>query len=356
MEIKVRALDSGEQKSKQEVEQELLAKHETEQAQAESKESNTQQEEPKQEDKSLSDEDVLSYISERYGKKIESFDELTAERSQSEELPEDVKAYYEYKKQTGRTMEDFLRLNSSTDDLTEDQILFSYYKEVEPDLDDTDIDILISDRFDTEDNNSKDSKRKQVDKKRELAKAKKHFESQKEKYNAPLESRADAISSEEMEAYREYVNQAKTYEERTKRQTEFFNEKTKDIFNDDFKGFEINIGEVSYTYSPGEASQIMNDQSSLNNFVSRYLDDDGMIKDARGYHKALAAAMNPEKFAKFFYEQGRSEAIENDARRAKNINMDVKQAPQFSSKGGFNVRSVAQNRGNGLRIKSIKKT
>ena len=356
MEIKVRALDSGEQKSKQEVEQELLAKHETEQAQAEPQESNTQQGGPKQEDKSLSDEDVLSYISERYGKKIESFDELTAERSQSEELPEDVKAYYEYKKQTGRTMEDFLRLNSSTDDLTEDQILFSYYKEVEPDLDDTDIDILISDRFDTEDNNSKDSKRKQVDKKRELAKAKKHFESQREKYNAPLESRADAISSEEMEAYREYVNQAKTYEERTKRQTEFFNEKTKDIFNDDFKGFEINIGEASYTYSPGEASQIMNDQSSLNNFVSRYLDDDGMIKDARGYHKALAAAMNPEKFAKFFYEQGRSEAIENDARRAKNINMDVKQAPQFSNKGGFNVRSVAQNRGNGLRIKSIKKT
>ncbi len=356
MEIKVRALDSGEQKSKQEIEKELLAKHETEQAQAEPQNSNTQQEGPKQEDKSLSDEDVLSYISERYGKKIESFDELTAERSQSEELPEDVKAYYEYKKQTGRTMEDFLRLNSSTDDLTEDQILFSYYKEVEPDLDDTDIDILISDRFDTEDNNSKDSKRKQVDKKRELAKAKKHFESQREKYNAPLESRADAISSEEMEAYREYVNQAKTYEERTKRQTEFFNEKTKDIFNDDFKGFEINIGEASYTYSPGEASQIMNDQSSLNNFVSRYLDDDGMIKDARGYHKALAAAMNPEKFAKFFYEQGRSEAIENDARRAKNINMDVKQAPQFSNKGGFNVRSVAQNRGNGLRIKSIKKT
>jgi len=356
MEIKVRALDSAEQKSKQEVEQELLNKHEAEQAEVESQNSNTQQEEPKQENKSLSDEDVLSYISERYGKKIESFDELTAERSQSEELPEDVKAYYEYKKQTGRSMQDFLRLNSSTDDLTEDELLFSYYKEVEPDLDDTDIDILISDRFDTEDNNSKESKRKQVDKKRELAKAKKHFESQKEKYNAPLESRADAISSEEMEAYREYVNQAKTYEERTKRQTEFFNEKTKAVFNDDFKGFEVNIGDNSYTYSPGEASQVMNDQSNLNNFISKYLDDDGMIKDASGYHKALAAAMNPDKFAKFFYEQGRAEAIESDARRAKNINMDVKQAPQFSNKGGFNVRSVGQSRGNGLRIKSIKKT
>ena len=155
MEIKVRALDSAEQKSKQEVEQELLNKHEAEQAEV-----NTQQEEPKQENKSLSDEDVLSYISERYGKKIESFDELTAERSQSEELPEDVKAYYEYKKQTGRSMEDFLRLNTSTDDLTEDELLFSYYKDVEPDLDDTDIDILISDRFDTEGHQDKDVKRK----------------------------------------------------------------------------------------------------------------------------------------------------------------------------------------------------
>lgn len=105
MEIKVKALGSVEEKSKQEIEKDLLDKHEEEQKQIEE---NKVQEEPKQEEeKSLSDEDVLSYISERYGKKIDSFDELTAERSQSEELPDDIKAYYEYRKETGRTMEDF---------------------------------------------------------------------------------------------------------------------------------------------------------------------------------------------------------------------------------------------------------
>ena len=354
MEIKVKALGSVEEKSKQEIEKDLLDKHEEEQKQIEE---NKVQEEPKQEEeKSLSDEDVLSYISERYGKKIDSFDELTAERSQSEELPDDIKAYYEYRKETGRTMEDFLRLNSNTEDLTDDEILFNYYKSVEPDLDDTDIDILISDRFDIEEENTKDSNRKKVDKKRELAKAKKHFESQKEKYKKPLESRANEISKEEIDAYKEYVNQAKTQEEQNKRRAEFFEEKTRAVFNDDFKGFEFSIGDNSYTYSPGETSQVMNDQSSLENFIVKFIDNDGMINDARGYHKAMAAAMNPEKFAKFFYEQGRAEAIESDARRAKNINMDVKQAPQFSNKGGFNVRNVGESRGNGLRIKSIKKT
>ena len=31
---------------------------------------------------------------------------------------------------------------------------------------------------------------------------------------------------------------------------------------------------------------------------------EGLMYDAKGYHKALSVAMNPEKFAQFFYEQG----------------------------------------------------
>ena len=46
------------------------------------------------------------------------------------------------------------------------------------------------------------------------------------------------------------------------------------------------------------------------NFVNKYLDDKGLMKDAAGYHKALAVAMNPEKFAQYFYEQGKSNATE----------------------------------------------
>ena len=96
-------------------------------------------------------------------------------------------------------------------------------------------------------------------------------------------------------------------------------------------------------------------QSDVYNFIGKFVGEDGLIKDASGYHKALSVAMNPDKFAKFFYEQGRAEAIEGDARRAKNIKMDVRQAPQSTSDGGFKVRAVDEGRSRGLRIKSINK-
>lgn len=37
-------------------------------------------------------------------------------------------------------------------------------------------------------------------------------------------------------------------------------------------------------------------QSDVSNFISKYLDENGMISDHVGYHKSLAAAMNPEKW------------------------------------------------------------
>ena len=96
-------------------------------------------------------------------------------------------------------------------------------------------------------------------------------------------------------------------------------------------------------------------QSDVYNFIGKFIGDDGLIKDASGYHKALSVAMNPEKFAKFFYEQGRAEAIEGDAKRAKNIKMDVRQTPKVTSDGGFKVRAVDSGRSRGLTIKSINK-
>ena len=140
MEIKVRDLGSEEAKSSQQIEQELLDKHEqslneekpvAETVEVVKEEVEVQQEEQPKEEKSLSDEDVLSYISERYGKKIDSFDELVTERSESPDLPEDIAAYYKYKQETGRGMDDFVRLNKSSDDMDDDDLLLSYYMETE---------------------------------------------------------------------------------------------------------------------------------------------------------------------------------------------------------------------------------
>jgi hypothetical protein len=65
--------------------------------------------------------------------------------------------------------------------------------------------------------------------------------------------------------------------------------------------------------------------------------------------------MNPERFAKFFYEQGMAAATEDVNRKIKNINMSERQAPQAMAKDGFQVKSVNPDSGNSLKIRSIKK-
>ena len=372
MEIKVRDLGSEEAKSTQEIEQELLDKHEkslneeikiNEPVEAASVEQTTEKEaeEPKQveEEKSLSDEDVLSYISERYGKKIDSFDELVAEREEIEELPEDVAAYYKYKKETGRGMNDFIRLNRTSEEMDEDELLFSYYSETEEGLDKSDIEDMIYDKFHIDEDlmEERELKSKRIERKKELAKAKKHFNAQREKYKAPLESSA-SLSDEDkkaLEDYREYLNSAKNERQEAERRAEWFSKKTSEVFGDDFKGFDFSIDEKAYTFSPGSARDLQKAQSDVYNFIGKFIGDDGLIKDSAGYHRALSVAMNPDKFAKFFYEQGRAEAIEGDAKRAKNIKMDVRQTPKVTSDGGFKVRAVDSGRSRGLTIKSINK-
>ena len=79
-----------------------------------------------------------------------------------------------------------------------------------------------------------------------------------------------------------------------------------------------------------------------------------MLEDAAGYHRALAVAMNPEKFAKFFYEQGKAEAVEDVSKKSKNIQMDTRQAPAQMNAPGFKVKAMNPSSGRGLKIKSYK--
>ena len=71
----------------------------------------------------------------------------------------------------------------------------------------------------------------------------------------------------------------------------------------------------------------------------------------------LSVAMNPEKFAQFFYEQGVAATVDDVTRKSKNINMDVRKAPQLSTKDGLKIRSVGdKSSGRGLTIRSINKS
>ena len=386
MDIKVREVSSDE-KSTQEIEQQLLDKHEEKfqsdtekesmevkavepEAEVEVKEDNTQEEAPVEEvveeqppqleaQPELNEDEVLSYIGKRYGKEVNSIDELISKREDSEPLPNDVAAYLKYKKETGRGFEDYARLQKDYSDLSPDALLREYYSITEEGLDSEDIDLLMEDFvYDEDVHEPTEIKKIKLAKKKEIAKAKKFLKQQQEQYKQPLESRESSATAnnDELIEYRQYLEVAKTQEEQASHKRQWFAKKSDEVFNTEFKGFKFKIGEDQVVYTPGSASELKKAQETPLNFVNKFLDSNGYLKDAEGYHRSLAIAMNPEKFAQFFYEQGKSQATDDVIRKTKNINMSERSAPEVSVKSGFQVKAVSQPSSKGLRIKSIKKT
>jgi len=374
---------SGVEKSKVEVEEKLLKEHEekfeatdsdpnVERVDTSSKDSDTsaKQEEVQQEGETqektpaseLNDADVLSYIKNRYDKDIESVDQLFEEKESNADLPEDVAAYFKYKKETGRGIRDFVELQTDYDEMDGDQVLNAYYSKTEEGLDNDDIQDIMDDKFsfDEDLDDPKDIKKKQLAKKRELVKAKKFLTEERDKYKAPLESSGGGLSSEdkeEFDSYKSYVEESTSAKEAQKKRYDYFLSKTNDVFNDEFKGFEFNIGEKSFTFKPGDKDELKSKQSNVNSFIGKYMDKEtGLMKDAQGYHKAISVAMNLEKFAEFCYNQGMTDTVDNVSKKSKNINMDIRKTPQSFSKDGLKIRNMGdQSSGKGLKIRSIKK-
>ena len=286
MEIKVRAVEDSGEKSTQQVEQELLDKHEKSLEQKETtpepvsvrevkedvpitqevKTELKEEEKPVVEKTGLSEDEVLSHINERYNKNIESVDDLFATRETQEELPEDVASYLKYKKETGRGIEDYVRLNQNFDDMEPDNLLRKYFKETEEGLDDEDINFKMEEFDGDEDlDEPVDIKRKKIAKKKVIAKAKKYFTELKDKYNKPLESSGAVIStsdSKDYQEYKQYLKDAKTYEEETTKKRSWFDKKTNEVFSSEFKGFEFTLDDKRVIFSPGNASELKSAQSS----------------------------------------------------------------------------------------------
>ena len=360
MEFKVKEVTLGEEKSVQEVEQQLLDKHEESLKAEEPKAEEPKAEEPKVEEPAeLNEKDVLSYIGKRYNKDISSFDELMSQRETQEELPEDVAAYFKYKKDTGRGINDFVELQKNFDDLNPDSLLKDYLFATEDGLDKEDIETLMEDySFDEDLDDEGDIKKIKLKKKKAIAKAKDYFKGMQEKYKQPLESsgtQTSNVSNEEMDGYKQYIADAKSYEEETTRKKEFYDSKTLEVFTPEFKGFEFNVGEETITFSPSSLDELKKSALNPGSWATKFLDDDGLLKDSKGFHRSVAIAQNPEKFAKFFYEQGKSNATEDVMRKTKNINMSERKTPEVSTKGGTQFKALSTDSGRGLKIKSIKR-
>ena len=264
-----------------------------------------------------------------------------------QELPENIQKLMSFMEETGGNLEDYVRLNqdfSSYDDMT---VLREYYKQTKSHLTDDEISFLMEDSFsyDEEVDEEREIKKKKIALKEQVANAKSHLDGQKSKYYEEVKA-GSRLTPEQQKAwdfFNRYNKESKENEKIAKKQTDTFLNKTNQVFNDKFKGFEYNIGDKKYRFNVKNAGEIKNNQSDINNFVKKFLNENNEMSDAKGYHKSLFTAMNADAIANHFYEQGKADAMKNSVAKAKNVDMNPRQSHGTVEAGGIKVRVLGEN-------------
>jgi hypothetical protein len=264
------------------------------------------------------------------------------------ELPENIQKVVDFINETGGTLEDYVSLNKDYSNVDDQNLLREYYKKTKPHLSSDEIDFLIEDKFsfDEEIDEERDIKRKKLAFKEELAGAKSHLDSLKNKYYEEIKagSRLTPDQQKAVDFFNRYNNETEEVTKVAEKQKSIFSQKTSNVFNDQFKGFEYSVGDKKYRFNVKNANEVKETQSDINNFVKKFLNENNEMSDAKGYHKSLFTAMNADAIANHFYQQGKTDALKESMSTAKNIKMDPRGIHnQPGAKGGVQARVVGDS-------------
>ena len=257
-------------------------------------------------------------------------------------LPESIQKLMDFMKETGGDLEDYVALNQDFSKYDENGLLREYYKKTKPHLSSDEIDFIMEDQFsyDEEEDEERDIKRKKLAFKEQVASAKAHLEEQKSRYYEDIKSGVK-LTPEQQKAinfFNRYNKEAGESEKIAKEAQSVFTNKTNQVFANDFKGFEYNVGDKKFRYNIKDVNQVKETQSDVNNFVKKFLNKKNQLENASGYHKSLFTAMNPDAIANHFYEQGKADALKESVAKSKNINMDPRQAHGEIETGGIKYK------------------
>ena len=317
------------------------------------------QEEVPEEPEAPKNESVLEEITEdstqeEVTEAEEQIEEAIAEsEATGDPLPENIQKVVEFMRETGGTLEEYVSLNKDYSEEDDSVVLEEYYQKTKPYLTSEEINFLLEEEFsyDEEVDDEKDIKRKKIALKEQVANAKSHLDGLKSKYYEEVKA-GSKLTSEQQKAidfFNRYESESQENERVVKQQTEAFQDKTKQVFNDKFKGFEYNIGDKKFRFNVNNANEVRDTQSDLNNFVGKFLDKNNTMSDAKGYHKSLFTAMNADAIANHFYEQGKADAIKDTVAKSKNINT-ARQSFDGGEVGGVKFKVLGQN-SSGLKFK-----
>ena len=269
-------------------------------------------------------------------------------------LPENIEKLVSFMEETGGTIEDYTRLNadySQVDDIT---LLKEYYKKEKPYLEGEDIDMLLEDFVIDEDiDEDRDARKKRIAFKEEVAKAKSYLEETKSKYYDEIKLRP-GVTQDQQKAT-DFFNRYNKQQEVAEQQHTQFKESTKELFNDNFEGFDIKVGDKNYKYNIQNRDKVAESQSNINNLVGKFLDTKGNVTDTKGYHKAMYAADNVDKIASHFYEQGKADAVKEVVNNSKNLSSTKARSTQGEVFiNGLKVKAISGTDSKSLRIKTKK--
>ena len=322
---------------------------EPENAESTEKQEEVQPEEQTQEETPVLEEITEEEVKEQTEELAEEVQEAIEEAQETgKELPENIQKLMDFMEETGGTLEDYVRLNqdySSYDDMT---VLREYYKQTKSHLSSDEIEFLIEDSFsyDEEVDEERDIKKKKIALKEQVASAKAHLDGQKSKYYEEIKagSRLTPEAKKAMDFFNRYNKESEETQKIAEKQTKNFLNKTNQVFNDKFKGFEYNVGDKRYRFNVNNANEVKNTQSDINNFVKKFLNEKNEMSDAMGYHKSLYTAMNADAVANHFYEQGKADALKESVAKAKNVSMDPRQSfSNQNTSGGTKFRALSDD-------------
>ena len=270
-------------------------------------------------------------------------------------VPENLQDLVKFMEETGGSLEDYTRLNADYSNIDNDTLIIEYYKNTKPHLNMEEINFLIEDnfQFDEDIDEPRDIKKKKLAFKEEIARAKKHLTGLKDQYykEVKLGSKLTREQQEAVSFYNKYSQEQETLGKAQKASAEHFKNATDNVFNQNFKGFDFNVGEKTYRFKVSDVQSTRQYQSDILNFVSEYVDENNMMNDAKGYHKALYAAKHIDKIVKHFYDQGKADAIKETTMKAKYLDMSPRSATPTVDASGFKVKVLSGDDSSRLKFK-----
>ena len=270
------------------------------------------------------------------------------------ELPENIQKVVDFINETGGTLEDYVKINQDYSNIDDSTLLYQYYNQTKSHLTKDEIDFLIEDNFnvDEEIDEPRDIKRKKLAYKEEIAKAKSYLEGLKGQYyeEVKLGSKLTGDQQKAIEFFNTYNSEQSEQAKLQDEQVNHFNNESKKVFNDNFKGFEFEVGDKKYRYNVNDKQKVLDKQANIFNVLDKYISKDNMLQDAKGYHKALFVADNADAVANHFYEQGKADAIKQLNAESKNINMDPRKTSTVET-GGVKIRAISGDDSSKLKIK-----